>query len=137
MAIRTRSLLSTSSMRSSSSPAYPSSSARTSLRETWKMIVRTGGDCVSNNVRDVQESGDLAFDTGIFTGTGPDGSLTSTGKWIVIWQRQSGGEWKIVRDFTYSQTVGSTDQIGRRRAGALAPTFVLAYGQLLERMPNQ
>ena len=43
--------------------------------------------------------GDLAYDTGHFTATGLDGSILNTGKWIVIWKRESSGNWKIHRDF--------------------------------------
>jgi ketosteroid isomerase-like protein len=59
-------------------------------------------------VREVQESGDLAYDTGRFTATTADGRLLNTGKWIVIWKRASSGAWKVHRDFMHWDTAPAT-----------------------------
>jgi uncharacterized protein (TIGR02246 family) len=49
----------------------------------------------------VSESGDMAYDIGTFSisGPGPDGtSMTDTGKYVVIWKPTETGEWKIAVD---------------------------------------
>jgi ketosteroid isomerase-like protein len=43
----------------------------------------------------------MAFDSGHFTAAAPDGSVLNTGKWIVIWKRDSRGAWKIHRDLMH------------------------------------
>jgi uncharacterized protein (TIGR02246 family) len=82
-------------------PGVPVISGRNAIREAWKGIVAGGGNTVRVDVREVQESGELAYDTGHFTATGPDGNILNTGKWIVIWKRASSGEWRIHRDFMH------------------------------------
>ena len=81
-------------------PGAPVIEGRAAIREVWKTIVGSGGNTVSVDVREVQESADMAYDTGTFTGRAPDGSTLNTGKWIVIWKRQNGA-WKIHRDFMH------------------------------------
>jgi len=49
----------------------------------------------------VSESGDLAYEVGSFsfTGPGPNGSeMTDTGKYVAIWKPIETGEWKIAVD---------------------------------------
>ena len=58
----------------------------------------TWGDRVRVEVREVQDNGDWAFEVGSFTATTPDGALLNSGKYIVIWKRQSNGTWKTYRD---------------------------------------
>src|SRR5436190_6012338 len=79
-------------------PGAPVLEGRRAIHEAWEKIVGSGGNTLRTVVREVQESNDLAFDTGQFTATAPNGSLLNAGKWIVIWKRQSSGEWKIHRD---------------------------------------
>ena len=62
-------------------------------------IVGSGGNTLRSELREVQQRGDWAYDTGRFTANAPDGSVLNSGKWIVIWQRQLNGDWKIHRDF--------------------------------------
>jgi uncharacterized protein (TIGR02246 family) len=68
-------------------PGAPVIQGKRAIRDAWNGIFGTGGNRVAIDVREVQESGDIAFDTGHFTATGPDGSILNTGKWIVIWKR--------------------------------------------------
>ena len=74
------------------------------IRETWRSIIGNGGNRVAIDVREVHESGDLAYDTGRFTATAPDGTLLNAGKWMVIWKRTSSGAWKVHRDFMHWDT---------------------------------
>ena len=82
-------------------PGIPVVAGRDAIREMWKAILGAGGNTVKIDVREVRESGGLAYDTGLFTATALDGSTLNTGKWIVIWQREPGGAWKIHRDFMH------------------------------------
>jgi ketosteroid isomerase-like protein len=82
-------------------PGAPIIEGRQAILDAWKTIVGSGGDTVSIDVREVQESGDWAYDTGRFTARAPDGSILNVGKWIVIWNRQPSGEWRIHRDFMH------------------------------------
>lgn len=82
-------------------PGAPVLEGRPAIKEAWEKIVGSGGNTVRIVVREVQESGDLAYDTGHFTASAPNGSILNTGKWIVVWKRQSTGEWKIHRDFMH------------------------------------
>jgi uncharacterized protein (TIGR02246 family) len=82
-------------------PGAPVLEGRQAIHEAWKKIVGSGGNTLRSVVREVQESGDLAYDTGHFTASAPNGSVLNAGKWIVIWKRQSKGEWKIHRDFMH------------------------------------
>ena len=79
-------------------PEAPMISGREPIRQVWKSIVGSGGNAVQVNTVEVQESGDWAYEVGTFTTSGPDGNVVSAGKYIVIWKRQSTGEWKIHRD---------------------------------------
>ena len=82
-------------------PGAPVLQGRQAIHEAWEKIVGSGGNTLRTVVREVHESGDLAFDTGRFTATAPNGDVLNSGKWIVVWKRQSGGEWKIHRDFMH------------------------------------
>ena len=82
-------------------PGAPVLEGGQAIYEAWKKIVGPGGNTLRCVVREVQESGDLAYDTGHFTAIAPNGSILNAGKWIVVWKRQSAGEWKIHRDFMH------------------------------------
>jgi hypothetical protein len=49
-------------------------------------------------IGEVQESGDWAYEVGTFSASAPDGKVLNAGKYIVIWKRESTGEWKTHRD---------------------------------------
>jgi Ketosteroid isomerase homolog len=82
-------------------PGAPVLEGVQAIHEAWQKIVGSGGNTLCTVVREVQESGDLAYDTGHFTASAPNGSVLNAGKWIVIWKRQSTGQWKIHRDFMH------------------------------------
>ena len=79
-------------------PEAPVFRGRQAIAEIWRAIVGSGGNTVHVNVREVQDGGDWAYDVGTFTVTAPDGNVLNAGKYVVIWARQSSGEWKIHRD---------------------------------------
>jgi uncharacterized protein (TIGR02246 family) len=79
-------------------PEAPVVRGREAIAQGWKRIIGSGGNTVRVDIGEVQESGDWAYDIGRFTASAPDGSVLNAGKYIVIWRRQSTGEWKIHRD---------------------------------------
>jgi ketosteroid isomerase-like protein len=58
----------------------------------------SGGNSVRVDIGEVQESGDWAFEVGTFAASAPDGKVLNARKYIVIWKRQSTGDWKTHRD---------------------------------------
>jgi len=79
-------------------PEAPPIKGRKAIVQAWRGIVGSGGNRVRVEVREVQDSGDWAFEVGSFTVTAPDGALLNAGKYIVVWKRQSNGAWKVHRD---------------------------------------
>jgi len=80
-------------------PGAPVIEGRQAIGEAWRRIIGSGGNSVRADIREVQECGEWAYDTGRFMASTPDGRVLADGKWISIRQRQSSGEWKIHRDF--------------------------------------
>jgi len=79
-------------------PEAPPIKGREAIAQAWKGIIGPGGNRVRVEVREVQDSGNWAFDVGSFTVTTSDGAVQNAGKYIVIWRRQSNGAWKTYRD---------------------------------------
>lgn len=79
-------------------PGAPAIQGRTAITEVWKNVIGPGGSTLRVNIGELQESGDWAYEAGTFTTTSPEGTLANSGKYLVIWQRQSDGTWKTHRD---------------------------------------
>ncbi len=79
-------------------PGAPIVRGRQAIAAAWKGIIGSGGNTVHVDIQEVEECGDWAYDIGRFTARAPDDSVLNTGKYIVIWKRQSAGEWKTHRD---------------------------------------
>jgi ketosteroid isomerase-like protein len=79
-------------------PQAPVINGPPAIAGVWRGIVGTGGSSVRVTTAEVQECGDWAYEVGAFATTGPDGSPSGGGKYIVIWKRQDAGTWKIHRD---------------------------------------
>ena len=78
-------------------PDGPIIRGRQAISDGWKRLLGSGGNEVSVEILEIQECEDWAYDVGRFTVTGPDANVLNLGKYIVIWTRQSNGEWKIHR----------------------------------------
>lgn len=64
----------------------------------------------------VARSGDLAYETGSYamTMTGPaKAPATETGHYVVVWQKQSDGAWKVALDVPVSDPAGGPGTAGR------------------------
>lgn len=79
-------------------PEAPIVGGREAITQVWKSIIGAGGNTIRVNTGEVQESGDWAYEVGTFTASAPAGNVLNAGKYIVIWKRQSNGEWSIHRD---------------------------------------
>lgn len=79
-------------------PEVPVVRGRKAIADAWRQVVGTGGNTVTLELREVQEFGQWAYEVGRFNGSAPDGSFLMGGKYIVIWKRDSAGEWKLHRD---------------------------------------
>lgn len=79
-------------------PEAPIIRGRKAIAQAWKDTIGSGGNTVRVDIGEVQESGDWAFEVGTFTASAPNGQVLNAGKYIVIWKRQSAGDWKTHRD---------------------------------------
>jgi ketosteroid isomerase-like protein len=78
-------------------PEAPVLSGRSAIGRAWKDNVGSGGNRLRVDVAEVEQRGDRAHEVGRFTISGPDGAVIAAGTQIVIWARQSGGDWKTRR----------------------------------------
>jgi len=79
-------------------PDAPAIRGRAAIAQAWKNVIGSGGNRVRVEVREVEQSGEWAYDVGGFELSAPDGTVLSIGKYIVIWKRQADGDWKTYRD---------------------------------------
>jgi ketosteroid isomerase-like protein len=79
-------------------PGAPPIRGRAAIAAAWKAVIGSGGNKVRVDVREVQDTGDWAFEVGAFTATAPDGITLNSGKYIVVWKRDPVGVWKSYRD---------------------------------------
>ena len=75
----------------------PIISGRKNIEAEWGKDMGGPGRKARITTLEVEESGDLAYETGKMFITGPSGEVIYDGKYICIWKRVK-GEWKIHRD---------------------------------------
>jgi len=81
----------------------PLATGTDAIRKVWARVVAIpGGNLrwVTSKV-EVARSGDLAYDTGAYTLTKNDASgnpVTTKGKYLVVWKKQTDGQWKVIED---------------------------------------
>lgn len=82
-------------------PGAPIATGREAIEKAWKGMMDTPGFELTFEPAAivVSSAGDMAMDRGTYRSswTGPDGTLTDTGKYVVVW-RNVGGEWKAAAD---------------------------------------
>jgi len=90
-------------------PEAPIVKGREAIGQVWARILGSGGNTVRVDIREVEESGDWAYEVGAFEASAPNGNVLNAGKYVVIWKRQSTGERKIHRDiFNWDIPPGQT-----------------------------
>jgi len=81
----------------------PIATGKDQIRHVWSKLLATpgyGASFAPSKIH-VAQSGDMAYETSTFAfqSTGPGGSIVSTpGKFVVVWRKQSSGDWKVVAD---------------------------------------
>ena len=73
------------------------------MREEWENLFGLPGVALSWEATEavVAKSGELGYTVGTteFTVNGPDGNpVTTSGKYLTVWRKQSGGEWMVTAD---------------------------------------
>ncbi len=84
-------------------PNAPIVTGADARRETWTGLLAPAELVFSNAATKVEaaRSGDLAYETGTFEESFTDATgnpVHVTGKYVVVWKKQTGGQWKAVVD---------------------------------------
>lgn len=72
-------------------------SGRAEIQKMWQGVLDSGISDVAVNTREVESSGNLAWESGTYELKATDGSTADRGKYVVVWKRV-GGQWLIHRD---------------------------------------
>jgi uncharacterized protein (TIGR02246 family) len=82
-------------------PGAPIAQGRQAIEKAWSGMMATPGFELTFEPTAivVSSGGDMAMDRGTYRSswTGPDGTLTDSGKYVVVW-RNVGGDWKAAAD---------------------------------------
>jgi ketosteroid isomerase-like protein len=83
-------------------PNEPAATDKASILKLWTGMMVPGTAVTWTATRiEVAASGDLAYEQGAYsvTGPGPDGKpMSETGKILSVWKKQTDGSWKSVED---------------------------------------
>ena len=84
-------------------PNMPIATGPEARRETWQGLLSPPDLVFSNAATKVEaaRSGDLAYEIGIFEESFKDAAgnpVRVVGKYVVVWKKQPGGQWKAVVD---------------------------------------
>ena len=74
---------------------------REAIQQFWQGMLDTGVGDISVATQEVEEAGDSAVEVGTISATAPgegDARVALTGKYIVVWRRDGGGNWRLHRD---------------------------------------
>ncbi len=74
---------------------------RDAIQQYWQGMLDAGVKDISLTTLEVEEAGDSAVEVGVISATAPgegDVRVTLTGKYIVVWRRNGGGNWCLHRD---------------------------------------
>ncbi len=69
---------------------------RPALQKMWQSVL-DAGIALDLVTRDIESSGNLAYETGTYSMKTADGAVVDRGKYCVVWKRV-GGEWRLHRD---------------------------------------
>lgn len=81
----------------------PMTATKEDIRKVWTDLLSTPGGSlsVSTSKVEVAKSGDIAYETGTFELSQNDAQgqpAKTPGKYVVVWKKQAGGQWKAVAD---------------------------------------
>lgn len=77
-------------------PNSPMVSGRTAILERWKAAMAAGVSGLTLNTTHIDVSGDLAYGVGNYVMR--MGDRQDNGKYVVVYRRQSSGNWRAVAD---------------------------------------
>jgi ketosteroid isomerase-like protein len=77
-------------------PGAPLVRGRAAIRDFWTAFLQVAGNDVTLETHTAEAAGDLAYGVGRFAGT--IGGAHSTGKYVVVYKRQSDGGLKAIAD---------------------------------------
>lgn len=79
---------------------------RQSIQDEFQSWIDSGYTNIVFDVVEVEESGDLGYEIGLFSVDYPaegDQIATATGNYLVVWKREADGVWRLYRD-TWNDT---------------------------------
>jgi ketosteroid isomerase-like protein len=94
----------------------PIISGRKNIEAEWAKDMGGPGRKAKLTTLEVEQSGDLAYETGKFLVTAPDGKIVYDGKYICIWKREN-GRWKIHRDMGNKNAPVAAAGAGKQDSG--------------------
>ncbi len=74
---------------------------RDAIQQYWQGLLDAGVGDVSLATQEVEDAGNSAVEVGLISATAPgdgDARVSLTGKYIVIYRRDGGGNWRLHRD---------------------------------------
>ena len=74
---------------------------REAIQQFWQGMLDAGVGDISVATQEVEEAGDSAVEVGTISATAPgegDARVALTGKYIVVYRRDGGGNWRLHRD---------------------------------------
>lgn len=74
---------------------------RDAIQQYWQGLLDAGVGDISLATQEVEDAGDSAVEVGLISATAPgdgDARVSLTGKYIVIYRRDGGGNWRLHRD---------------------------------------
>ena len=74
---------------------------RDAIQQYWQGLLDAGVGDISLATQEVEDAGDSAVEVGLISATAPgdgDARVSLTGKSIVIYRRDGGGNWRLHRD---------------------------------------
>ncbi len=74
---------------------------RAAIQQFWQGLLDAGVGDISLTTQEVDDAGDSAVEVGLISATAPgegDARVSLTGKYIVVWRRDGGGNWRLHRD---------------------------------------
>lgn len=74
---------------------------RDAIQQYWQGLLDAGVGDISLATQEVEDAGDSAVEVGLISATAPgdgDARVSLTGKYIIIYRRDGGGNWRLHRD---------------------------------------
>ncbi|MDH3688095.1 MAG: SgcJ/EcaC family oxidoreductase [Gammaproteobacteria bacterium] len=78
-------------------PGGPTVTGREAIQAFWQGVMDSGIAKAELEATEIEGSGALVYEVGVYRLFGTDGQLAGEGKYIVVW-KQSDGQWRLHRD---------------------------------------